>query len=237
MSLLEAFACKLSNYEGPLDALLYLVQQGELALEEIPLQLITRQFIDVKETSALEVGAEFISVASTLVWLKSQKLLASGALTQEEENFDPLEVNGAILQQLVDYCVLKKGADYLTQKEEHQQAYHRRGQQPMEELSAPFTIEATLAELSALFCSALERASRSPKTIIKDEWQVSHAIAKVRELIRTKKKIDLADLFLEGMCRGEVIVTFLALLELIKKGEIRFDRGALAGGKKGEGDE
>lgn len=225
MSLLDAFPCKLSNFEGPLDYLLYLVQQGEIVLADVPLWQVTQQFIDSNGSageSHFEVGAEFVGAASTLMWLKSKALLppvSKGTPAGEEESFSGVKLEA--LQQLVEYCRLKKGALALNQCEEAQQPHYYRGfvPTPAETSDRPLGLEVGLDELAALFTQALKRAAPTA-SIQADRWQVADALADVRQQLAERGPVALATFFTGQMCRTQVIVTFLALLELMKGGEL-----------------
>jgi segregation and condensation protein A len=223
MSLLDTFSCKLATFEGPLDYLLYLVQQGEITLADVPLHALVQQFVDNSqpaEHSPLEMGAEFVGIAATLMWLKSKLLLPRDPSATVEE--DPLfEIRLEALQQIVEYCNLKKAAQLLSVREEQQSPCHYRAVlAPVEAEERSLGLEVDLSELARLFQQALKKADSGRGKVKDERWSVANTLQTVRQRLTTSNHLTFSCLFTTTMCREEIIVTFLALLELIKVGEI-----------------
>ncbi|BBI16401.1 ScpA family protein [Neochlamydia sp. S13] len=213
----------LENFEGSLDFLLHLVQKHEIDPVEISLKKITEQYIQkLKEwqASSVDSGAEFIASASFLLWLKSRMLLPTHEqpLSLGEEEHDP---RFDIIHQLLDYCRFKEAAKNLTQLEMSQSAYYLREPEPLGENNKPLGIEhLTLEDLADLFKQALAKAPiKTAKFIQEEEWKVADKIKAIRQYLKVNHQLEIEQLFLNATSKLEIIVIFLAVLELMKIGE------------------
>lgn len=223
----ETYALK--NFEGPIDFLLYLIQKDEIDISDVSIREITQQFLqklDGWKEGQIDLGAEFISTAAYLVWLKSKSLLPSYdevELLPEEEREDP---NFDVIHHLVDYCRFKEAAKDLSKRHDEQSAYFFRGTgNTIPELKKPLGIDhISLEELSGLFKEMMGRANLAKPKIYEENWRVSDKIKVLRGIFKEVVQCKMADLFsLEGS-RLEWIVIFLAILELMKIGEIGVGR-------------
>lgn len=219
----------LTNFEGTLDFLLHLVQKSEIDIYEVSLQQITAQYLlkfhahlatTSNVDSNVDRGAEFIATAASLLWLKSKMLLPKHEqLPQslEEEEIDP---RFEIIHYLLDYCRFKDAAKELSQREEHQSAFYVRGTDNPIEVKKHLGIEhLSLQDLALLFQQVVARCSVQSGLINEEEWLVGDKITLIRKLLCELKKIRFEILFSIDKCREELIVTFLAILELMKLGE------------------
>lgn len=210
----------LENFEGPLDFLLHLIQKHEIDLTEISLKKITEQYIKKLEmmNPCVDAGAEFIASASFLLWLKSRMLLPKHEhpLTGEEEEHDP---RFDIIHQLLDYCRFKDAAKELTQLEMSQSSFYSRPD-PNLEINKTLGIEhLTIDDLASLFKQALAKTSLETRVIQEEEWKVADKIKIIRQQLRTSGQLEIASLFAAGRSKVELIVIFLAILELMKIGD------------------
>lgn len=212
----------LANFEGPLDFLLCLIQKEEIDIYDIPIQDLIHQFI-LKLTEwkshVLDRGAEFIGTAAYLVWLKSQTLLP-----QEEQtlNFEEIieDPHFEIIHHLIDYCRFKNAAKELSLRQEKQQACYFRGVE-MPEWKKPLGINhVTLEELEHLFKEMMGRAPQAISQIHEEFWRVSDKISLIRSWLQERTSFPLVLLLSPQLARMELIVTFLAVLELMKIGEL-----------------
>lgn len=214
----------LENFEGPLDFLLHLIQKHEIDLSEVSIKKITEQYIkklEEMQTPSVDAGAEFIASTSFLLWLKSRMLLPKHEqiLSPEEEELDP---RFNIIHQLLDYCRFKDAAKELTQLELSQSAYYSRSQDPSIEINKSLGIEhLTIEDLAHLFKQALAKASVETRIIQEEEWKVADKIKWIRHHLKSSQELEIYDLFLEGKSKMELIVTFLAILELMKIGDVQ----------------
>ncbi|MBA3722657.1 MAG: segregation/condensation protein A [Parachlamydiaceae bacterium] len=223
----DTFALK--NFEGPIDFLVYLIQREEINIYDVSLNELTKQFlVKIKEwqDKQIETGAEFIGTAAYLVWLKSKTLLPNydegeEALLLEEED-DP---NFEIIHHLLDYCRFKQAAKELTTRQEQQSACFFRGSNDNPEWKKPLGIDhISLDELSVLFKDMMGKASLARPIIQEENWRVGDKIRSIRQLISEQNQFNINTLFLPNRSRVEWIVIFLALLELMKIGDIGIGR-------------
>lgn len=212
----------LENFEGPLDFLLHLIQKHEIDLSEVSIKKIMEQYTHkLKEMSnpCVDSGAEFIASASFLLWLKSRMLLPKheNSLVSEAEEYDP---RFDIIHQLLDYCRFKDAAKELTQLEMLQSSFYSRAQDPSIEINKTLGIEhLTIDDLASIFQQALSKASIEIRVIQEEEWKVADKIKSLRQSLNLVGRVEIAPMFANGGSKLELIVIFLALLELMKIGD------------------
>lgn len=212
----------LDNFEGPLDLLLHLVLKSEIDIFEISIQEILEQFLKLCEQwkeEALESGADALGTAATLLWVKSKTLLPQRNQELDEEEVDP---RFDMIEQLIDYCRFKEMGRCLADKASAQnQQYFRGGIFPNTQIPKPLGIQhLALEDLATLFTTALENAqSRFGDAIEEEEYRISDAIKSLNKILKTDTKINLHRFFNPDKCRAELLVFFLAVLELLKRGE------------------
>ncbi|MDP1881037.1 MAG: segregation/condensation protein A [Parachlamydiaceae bacterium] len=212
----------LPNFEGTLDFLLCLIQKEEIDIYDISIQEILKQFLIQMiedEKGHLDQGAEFISTASYLVWLKSKMLLADEPtpLMHEPELEDP---HFEIIHHLIDYCRFKQiGKELSSLQEKEQTIYYRGYESP--EWKKPLGIDhISLEDLTLLFNEMLSKAPQQPDAIKEEIWSVSDKVHFLKKKLENHHSISFVVLFNLNLSRIELIVTFLALLELMKMGEV-----------------
>ena len=215
----------LDNFEGPLAFLLHLVQKSEISISEVSVHSIIEQYINrltSKDLQNLDTGAEFVSTTASLMWLKSKMLLPMDKSDLDE--LEDLEEDSpfTIIPKLLEYCRFKEVSHKLREREQHQQTLYSRGEDPTFTPSKTLLgIEkVSLEKLSSLFEDVLRRCS-SQKGMIKEEiWRITDKIRILRERVKTADKIPFEEVFSSQCCREELIVTFLAVLELMKLQEL-----------------
>lgn len=215
----------LDNFEGSLDFLICLIQREEIEIYDVPIQEIIQQFILQlnKSEESLEKGAEFIGTAAYLVWLKSKTLLPRNEQSEIEEEIveDP---HFEIIHHLIDYCRFKQAAKELSFRQEKQQACYFRGIDAPE-WKKPLGIDhVSLEELSQLFKEMMSKAAQITPQIQEENWRVSDKIRSIRLLLKENSTFPFVDLFSTQQSRPEMIVIFLAILELMKIGELAVGR-------------
>lgn len=209
-------------FEGPLDLLLYLVKKEEVDIYQINLTRLATQFIEYVEVMReldLDIAGEFLVMASTLMYIKSRELLPveqreTGA-EDEEDGEDP---RWELIRKLVEYKKFKDAAAELQQLEWRQeQVFARQPVKPEFETAPPRT-EVSLFDLVSAVSAILKRFQTRADTrdIFEDKWSVSEKIEFVRETITRLGRVRFSELFAATTSRAEVVVTFLALLELIR---------------------
>lgn len=210
----------LHNFEGPIEFLLHLIQKDEIDIYDVSLQSLTAQFLkkwQEWQEGTVEKGAEFIGTLSYLVLLKSRALLPRQDLEETvEEEEDP---HFEIIHHLIDYCRFKQAAKILSERQDQQNAYFVRGTTPYE-WKKPLGIEhISLDDLAALVQNLMSRTTSKPQ-IQEEHWRVADKIHSLRLQLKKESTISFYSLFTADKSRPELIVTFLAVLELMKLGEM-----------------
>lgn len=212
----------LENFEGPLPLLLHLIQKSEIDIYEIALRDIGDQYLSSCEDEEpdLDQGAEFIAMAAWLNVAKSKALLPKAEVAVEQE---PIEEDPYfdIIHHLVDYCRFKGAAKTLANLEQRQNSLYVRGLEPCEEIKKNLGIEhLTLDDLATIFRKTAIKRSLEKGKIQEESWKVADKMAAVRFQLCSFGAVDLEALFARVESRMELIVVFLALLELMKLGEV-----------------
>ena len=225
-SILEAYPVRLQNFEGPLDLLLHLIRQHEVNVYDIPIALITSQYLeylDIMQELNLDVAGDFLVMAATLIHIKSRMLLPRPApeqLTEDEE--DPRD---ALVRRLVAHQQFKAAAEMLHERETVRSAQWTRpdalvaaiaGEAPEPEL------EVDLFSLMSAFKAVLARAKQRPQVILPGEQiSIEARIEQLLGRLSTTEACGFAELFDDVASRADLVVTFLALLEMIRLKVIR----------------
>jgi segregation and condensation protein A len=210
-------------FEGPLDLLLYLVRKEEVDIYEVNLTKIATQFIEhieIMRQLDLEVAGEFLVMASTLMFIKSRELLPveqQAATDGEEEGEDP---RWELIRQLVEYKKFKDAAAQLQAREVQQEDIYPRVPAPIqfEALAGPAKPQVSLFDLVGAVSSILKRFHKDNESrdVFEDKWTVSEKIEMIRQALSTSRRSCFSALFEASTSRTEVVVTFLAMLELIR---------------------
>lgn len=206
---------RLDNFEGPLDLLIHLIYKNELNIYDIPIAFIAGQFVDAvreMEKMDIEVAAEFINMASYLIYLKSRMLLPKESLPMEE--LDPEEEKFILTQRLVEYSFYKDVAQQLRELEADSGKYLMRTSSIYIERESMQTEDPY--RIANAFFSVLEKETIKPMKFEKDIVDVTDIIAKIKELVFEKHKLFWTDIVKTCVSRREVVISFLAVLELMR---------------------
>ena len=218
------------DFEGPLDLLVYLVQKNEVDIWDIPIALITEQFLTYLQgmsAERLEAAGEFLLMAATLLRIKSQMLLPRPELEVDEEVEDPRR---ELVLKILEYQQFREIADQLRDRESEGRLVYPRGLQEWgEELeieSAPGLPEpedrVSLSDLLRSFTRLIEEAQRDRVHRLEPLGvTIEEKVNFVRERLRRDGQTSFRDLFVPGEPRSHWIVTFVALLEMVREGEVR----------------
>jgi len=219
----DAYRVKLDSFEGPLDLLLHLIRKNEVNIYDIPISLITEQylgFIAMMQELNLDVAGEFLVMAATLIHIKSRMLLPRADPSQDDvlDQEDPREV---LVRRLLEHQKYKAAAELLHERETLRSAQHIRPDSRVADAAGDEyepELEVDLFSLIAAFRGVLERANRRPRMVLPPE-QISIE-DRIRQLLDRLSETDACgfeDLFSDGDgSRPFMIVTFLALLEMIR---------------------
>ena len=219
---MSEYKVKFEVFEGPLDLLLYLIKKEEVDIYEVNLTRLATQFIEYIETMRLldlEVAGEFLVMAATLMYIKSRELLPVDQQVQpegEEEGEDP---RWELIRQLVEYKKVKDAAAQLAVLEARQEdVFPRVPGRPEFEPERARTAEASIFDLLTAVNSVLQRVAKrsDQRDIFEDKWSVSEKIELLLHTLSERGRLKFSELFEGVTSRSEVVVTFLALLELIR---------------------
>jgi segregation and condensation protein A len=225
---MEQNKVQLEIFEGPLDLLLYLVKKEEVDIYEVNLTKIATQFIQYIEFMReldLDVAGEFIVMASTLMYIKSRELLPKDQQAIVEEEDDEDDPRWELIRQLVEYKKFKDAAANLQTREADQENIYARVPGRVElEPEAAARPEVSLFDLINAVNTILKRFGEKEKAgrdVFADQWTVSEKIEHLMKLSKDKTSMRFSELFAQTTSRTEVVVTFLALLELIRMKQLR----------------
>jgi len=216
----EALRVELSAFTGPLDLLLHLIKEQEMDIYDIRLEKLTEQYLsrlDKMREENLSVAGEFLVMAATLVYLKSRSLLpVQDRLPEDVEDEDP---KWELIRQLIEYRKFKEAAGQLGDRE----ALHSRifGRTP-ERVVAPTALQGpgqvSMFDLVWAFQKILRNVEDRARAgrFQDEEFTVGQKIEFLLDRMTSGEEVLFEDLFRTASSRGEVVVTFLALLELIR---------------------
>ena len=231
-STLEGYPVKLANFEGPLDLLLHLIRKHEINIYDIPIVLVTKQYldyIDLMQELNLDVAGDFLVMAATLIHIKSRTLLPRTDPTQEDPDEDPRE---ALMRRLLEHQKYKAAAELLHERETLRSAQWTRPDGPITEIAgeAPEPeVEVDLFSLISAFRAVVERAKHRPKVYLPAEQiPIEDRIEQLMTRLSETEACGFEDLFADVQTRAGLIVTFLALLEMIRLKLVRvFQAGSV----------
>ncbi len=216
---------KLDIFEGPLDLLLHLIKKNRVDIYDIPIADITEQYleyVDMIKTMNLDLAGEFLLMAATLIHIKSKMLLPIPEEEEEaEEGEDPRE---ELVRKLLEYQRYKEAATELAERRLLGRDVFKRGMpfpidslEESEEDESASLIDISVFDLMAAFKEILKRASAVHEIdVTVDRFRVADKINHVLEILNENRSVSFEELFHPSATRGEVIVTFLAILELAK---------------------
>ena len=222
-SILPDYPVRLTNFEGPLDLLIHLIKKNEVDVYDIPIVLISQQYLDYLDLMReidLDVAGEFLVMAATLIHIKSRMLVprVEAGLESDEPEEDPRE---ALVQRLLDHQRFKAAAEMLHECETVRSAQWTRPDGRVEEIAgAPFEreLEVDLFSLLQAFQAVLTRARnressvRLPAEAVSIEARMDEMLARLAD----SAPCGFEELFDGDMSRQDLITTFLATLELIR---------------------
>jgi len=217
------YSIKLDIFEGPLDLLLYLIKKNEIDIYNIPVALITEQYLQylkMIKSLNLDLAGEYLVMASTLIHIKSKMLLPEPEEPEEEEE-DP---RAELVRQLIEYKTFKEAAADLSQRPLlERDVFTRAAFLPEETEKAPAEeeelVEVSIFELIVAFHRVVSRMDKDKEEFMDIETEkmsITDVINEIMERLALEKNVLFDDLLGEVKSRRRIIYTFLALLELIK---------------------
>ncbi len=219
-SILEAYPVRLSNFEGPLDLLLHLIRKHEVNVYDIPIALIARQYLDYLDLMReldLEIAGEFLVMAATLIHIKSRLLLPRPAPDQEEPGEDPRE---ALVRRLIEHQRYRAAAELLHECETVRSAQWIRPDGRVAPIAGEAfepELEVDLFSLLAAFRQVVERARHRPRVLVPGEQiSIETRIDQLLARLSMTAARGFEELFDDVVTKADVVVTFLAILEMIR---------------------
>lgn len=226
------YRIQLQNFEGPLDLLLFLIKKNEVDICDIPIAEITQQYMEylqVIELLDLDHASEFILMAATLIRIKVQMLLPKPELEDDEEAADPRE---ELVQRLLEYQRFKEVADNLGDLETETRDYFRTSNIAFDddvlndEKEALLSKEVSLYDLMAVFVDVLKRVPPvTEHTIERIPVTIEDQSKFVLTYLDSKERVLFKDLlFTQIKEKIILIVTFIAILELVRSKKVSLDQ-------------
>lgn len=232
-SSLEQYPVRLEVFEGPLDLLLHLIKKHEIDINDIPVALITKQYLEylgLMEEMQLDVAGDFLVMAATLIHIKSRGLLPRPAPEQDDPEEDPRE---ALVRRLIEHQKFKAAAELLHERETVRSAQWGRPDERIASLAGEAAgeepeLEVDLFSLMTAFRAVVERAKLRPTIVLPmAQMSIEQRIEQLLARLSDSEAVGFEDLFEAAAVRADLIVTFLALLEMIRLRMVRvFQSGA-----------
>ncbi len=217
----NVYSVKVPVFEGPLDLLLHLIKENKLDIYDIPISLITKQYLDYLELMTelnLEIASEFLVIAATLIYIKSRMLLPQDETIETSEQEDP---RAGLVQRLLEYQAFKEASGELRKREEVWTNVFTRP--PLEIDKSAIEPELALFEVSLFdlvgaLNKILSKAPPEEVRITKETLTVKDRISMIMDKLEGENTLRFDILFENDTRRVQIIVTFLALLEILRLG-------------------
>src|SRR5262249_41286594 len=219
------YKVKLEVFEGPLDLLLYLIKRDEIDIYDISIERITRQYLEYLQAFKelkIDIAGEFVVMAANLIYLKSRSLLPLDQQPPEEdaEEDDP---RWDLIRQLIEYKKFKEAAAQLHDRAlEQEQIFTRDDGAAISDGPLPLH-EVGIFQLIHAFQEVIKRveAREDLGEIFAERFSVSDKIEKILQRVSKGTPLRFSELFGQIASRVEIVVTFLALLELIRLNQVQ----------------
>lgn len=224
---------KISNFDGPFDLLLHLIKKNEMSINDIKIEEIISQYLEyisLMQELDLEITSEFIVMAATLIEIKSKALLPVGKREEEEVDSESLQKN--LMNKLIEYKKFKKASKYFKEKDLMYGEVFTKKAEVIEiidniEIDKSYFRNITMVELYELYKKLIKNYNEKQNTniiekkISVDKYKIKDKVNLIRGRLKFNSIIRFSDLSYECECKLELVVTFLAILEMIKIEEIK----------------
>lgn len=225
---------KIDNFEGPFDLLLHLIKKNQMNIYNVEIYKVTNQYLqylDKMKEMDLDITSEFIVIAATLIEIKSKTLLPK--VKKEEDEEDEEDIEKKLLEKLILYKKIKESTNFFRERYSDLGSIYTKKPEIIEEVKTETKNEdilknVTLLDLYNIFNNLLEiyrnkqnKANVIEKKIYVDKYKVEDKLEFLTGKIQSGVVVEFDDLIAECECKIECVVTFLALLELIKQKVVR----------------
>ena len=219
------YRVQLPVFEGPLDLLLHLIQQHELDIFDIPIAFVTQKYVEyvtLMQDLNIDIASEYLVMAATLTHIKSKMLLPASPDDEEEEDELDIDPRAELVRRLLEYQKYREAAAELGDRIIlGRDVFTRGAPAPSVEGPAPLA-PVGLFKLLDAFQAVLKRAKQvADHQIDVDRFSISDRINQLSDILRERRRVEFEDLFSENQSRADLIVTFLALLEMTRVRLIR----------------
>lgn len=210
----------LPTFEGPLDLLLHLIQQHELDIRDIPIAFISEKYVEyimLMQGLNIDLASEYLVMAATLAHIKSKMLLPAPPQDQEDDAENDVDPRSELVRRLLEYQKYRHAAEELGSAPVLGRDVFTRGA-PAPSVDGPAPLaQVSVFKLLDAFQSVLKRVKQTAEHHIDvDRISISDRINELTDLLRGKQRVAFEELFPETMTRADLVVTFLALLEMTR---------------------
>lgn len=219
------YTVTINDFEGPIDLLLHLVKENNIDIMELNIESITDQYLNyIKQAEELnlDIASEYLTLAAELIEIKSISLLPKKVVLEDDYEEDPRE---KLIQRLIEYQKYKEVTETFKVLEEERKHFYSKSPSNLKEFQEQSEMnygDLSLDILMQAFQKFLERkAEEKPLNtkITKKEYSVNVRSKEIKDILRRKKKVEFEELF-EIVTKDYVVVTFLSILSMAKKGEL-----------------
>lgn len=218
----NALKVHLELFEGPLDLLLYLIRKNHIDIYDIPVASVLQQYLEYIELMRMcdiNVAAEYMVIAATLIQIKSRMLIPQNE--EAVENGEEEDPRADLVRKLLEYQKFKEAADFLREKETQMNRQVLRQETVQDYRPENISLKASIFDLMSAFQKALKNIPKDVFfEVIKDEYTVEEKIDFIVDLIEEDCRLELSELFERCRSKLELVTTFLAVLELIKMNKV-----------------
>ncbi len=228
------YKVKLEIFEGPLDLLLYLIKKDEIGIYDVSIERITKQYLAYINTFKMlnvELASEFIVMAANLMYIKSRELLPQ-ILQPPEDDADEEDPRWELIRQLVEYKKFKDAAQFLGHQEIKGDEFFATNPEPLDLSALPeIAGQVGIFDLIRAFQRVLKRFENTTdiREIVSDRFTVADKIEHLLVAVPIGARVSFETLFSDAASRVEVIVTFLAVLELMKLNQFMIEQERMLG--------
>ena len=215
----------INDFEGPMDLLLHLVKENNIDIIELNVEEITEQYlkyIEEAEELNLDIASEYLTLAAELIEIKSMSLLLKKVVVEDDYEEDPRE---NLIARLIEYQKYKEVTKNLKELEEQRKHFYSKSPSNLKEFKENEEInygDLTMNLLMNAFQKFLDRKEEEKPLntkITKKEYSVSARSREIKDVLKKRKKVEFEELF-EIVTKDYVVVTFLSILSMAKKGEL-----------------
>ncbi len=222
------YKIKIDAFEGPLDLLLHLIKQSNINIQDISIDVITKQYLDYineMEKMDLNIASEYLSMAAELLEIKSASLLPKQNIEEEDYEINSKE---QLINKLLEYEQYKNLSATFKELEEYRQEFYTREQSNLLEYKDKANLDygISLNDLIKAMYNLLEQNEiRKPLNtkITNKEYSITKRCHEIKKILKEKKKINFLDLF-ETFSKNYIVVTFLSILSMCKNQEIDLEQ-------------